>query len=133
MCQASGDPALACCTGSCSHAATTSIYSQWNAAGEKRFNEPQMSLAVLVLMFGGRTGNGQGDLRVDPQIALDVFGDDEPAPHELVVAREGADVLVISFDGGSRELERFLLARLQQAGGGADVRRPRGGGAALVV
>jgi hypothetical protein len=31
-------PARACCTGNCSRSATASIYTQWNARGEKRFN-----------------------------------------------------------------------------------------------
>jgi len=38
MFQASGDPALAAATGSCSQSGTTSIYIEWNAVGEKRFN-----------------------------------------------------------------------------------------------
>src|SRR5687768_17455108 len=38
MSQASGSPARACATGSCSRSATTSIYNQWNAEHEKRFN-----------------------------------------------------------------------------------------------
>src|ERR1051326_2621567 len=36
--QAAVSPARARATGSCSRSATTSIYNQWNAKGEKRFN-----------------------------------------------------------------------------------------------
>src|SRR5258705_1055333 len=65
--------------------------------------------------------SGRRWLGVGLQVGIDVFGDDEAAPHELPVAGEGAEVFVVAFGFGGGELEGFLLAGFVKLGCAQDV------------
>src|SRR5579863_259856 len=72
---------------------------------------------VVLMRCDGR----RGDLRVGLEVSVHVFGDNQCSPHDLIVAREGADVFVVALGGGGGEFEGFGVAGVEEFGGGQDV------------
>src|SRR2546430_552698 len=72
--------------------------------------------AITRCFVGWRAGN-EG-LGIGGKVTVNILRDHQTAPHDLVMARESANVFIIAGNRRSREFERLTFAGLKQARGG---------------
>ena len=80
-------------------------------------------ISRLMMMFVGAGGSGGGNLRMRKQIRVHIPRHNQRAPHDLIMAGEGADVFVIALGGGGGKFKGLGIAGIEEFGGGKNIGR----------